>query len=135
VDDFAYKNDIYTFYLFIEKYGNSRIRAIKSFAKGIKRGIDAVENAVAYDYSNGFVEGTNNRNGFETLFLRIESISNELNKAKVGLEANGHYSYNLLGFLLDKGLPTYVINPLHTNLAFGLVTQNYFLLVMFSKSF
>ena len=35
---------------------------------------------------------------------------------KVGLEATGHYSYNLLGFLLDKGLPTYVINPLHTNL-------------------
>lgn len=27
-----------------------------------------------------------------------------------------HYSYNLLGFLLDNGLPTYVINPLHTNL-------------------
>ena len=37
-------------------------------------------------------------------------------KIKVGLEATGHYSYNLLGFLLDKGLPTYVINPLHTNL-------------------
>ena len=27
----------------------------------IKRDIDAVENAVAYDYSNGFVEGTNIR--------------------------------------------------------------------------
>ncbi len=37
-------------------------------------------------------------------------------KIKVGLEATGHYSYNILGFLLDKGLPTYVINPLHTNL-------------------
>ena len=36
--------------------------------------------------------------------------------AKDKLEATGHYSYNLLGFLLDKGLPTYVINPLHTNL-------------------
>ena len=24
--------------------------------------------------------------------------------------------YNLLGYLIDKGLPTYVINPLHTNL-------------------
>ena len=34
----------------------------------------------------------------------------------VGLEATGHYSYNILGFLLDCGLPTYVINPLHTNL-------------------
>ena len=34
----------------------------------------------------------------------------------LGLEATGHYSYNLLGFLLDNGLPTYVLNPLRTNL-------------------
>ena len=59
---------------------------------------------------------SNNRDGFETLFQKIESVSDDLNKVKVGLEATGHYSYNLLGFLLDKGLPTYVINPLHTNL-------------------
>lgn len=58
----------------------------------------------------------NNREGFETLFQRIESVSDDLTKVKVGLEATGHYSYNLLGFLLDKGLPTCVINPLHTNL-------------------
>ena len=58
----------------------------------------------------------NNREGFETLFHRIESASDDFSKVKVGLEATGHYSYNLLGFLLDKGLPTYVINPLHTNL-------------------
>ena len=58
----------------------------------------------------------NNREGFETLFQRILSVSDDLTKVKVGLEATGHYSYNLLGFLLDKGLPTYVINPLHTNL-------------------
>ena len=37
-------------------------------------------------------------------------------KVKVGLEATGHYSFNLLGYLIDKGLPTFVINPLHTNL-------------------
>ena len=59
---------------------------------------------------------SNNRDGFETLFQKIESVSDDLTKVKVGLEATGHYSYNLLGFLLDKGLPTYVINPLHTNL-------------------
>lgn len=59
---------------------------------------------------------SNNREGFETLFQRIESVSDDFSKVKVGLEATGHYSYNLLGFLLDKGLPTYVINPLHTNL-------------------
>ena len=58
----------------------------------------------------------NNRIGFDTLFQKIESISDDLSKVKVGLEATGHYSYNLLGFLLDKGLPTYAINPLHTNL-------------------
>lgn len=58
----------------------------------------------------------NNREGFETLFQRIQSISADLTKVKVGLEATGHYSYNLLGFLLDNGLPTFVINPLHTNL-------------------
>lgn len=59
---------------------------------------------------------SNNREGFETLFHRIESVSDDVANVKVGLEATGHYSYNLLGFLLDKGLPTYVINPLHTNL-------------------
>ena len=35
---------------------------------------------------------------------------------KVGLEATGHYSYNILGFLLENGLHTFLINPLHTNL-------------------
>ena len=58
----------------------------------------------------------NNREGFETLFQRIQSASDDLTKVKVGLEATGHYSYNLLGFLLDNGFPTFVINPLHTNL-------------------
>ena len=58
----------------------------------------------------------NSREGFETLFQRIESVSDDFTKVKVGLEATGHYSYNLLGFLLNKGLTTFVINPLHTNL-------------------
>ena len=58
----------------------------------------------------------NNRNGFDDLFSRIQSISPDISKIKVGLEATGHYSYNLLGYLIDKGLPTFVINPLHTNL-------------------
>ena len=59
---------------------------------------------------------TNNAEGFESLYSRIKSVARDLTKVKVGLEATGHYSYNLLGFLLDKGLTTYVINPLHTNL-------------------
>ena len=58
----------------------------------------------------------NNREGFDTLFQKIISVADDFSKVKVGLEATGHYSYNLLGFLFSKGLPTYVINPLHTNL-------------------
>lgn len=58
----------------------------------------------------------NNRQGFDELYQRIKSVSGDLTNVKVGLEATGHYSYNLLGFLLDKGLTTFVINPLHTNL-------------------
>lgn len=58
----------------------------------------------------------NNADGFESLLFRIKSVADDLSKVKVGLEATGHYSYNLLGFLLNKGLTTYVINPLHTNL-------------------
>ena len=54
---------------------------------------------------------SNNREGFNELYRRIESVSDDLTKVKVGLEATGHYSYNLLGFLFDKGLPTFVINP------------------------
>lgn len=58
----------------------------------------------------------NNAEGFDTLLHKIHSCANSNDKIKVGLEATGHYSYNILGFLLNQGLPTYVINPLHTNL-------------------
>lgn len=59
---------------------------------------------------------SNNRLGFEELYQRIESVTTDLSRVKVGLEATGHFSYNILGFLIDKGLTTFVINPLHTNL-------------------
>ena len=58
----------------------------------------------------------NTMEGFDNLHQKILSVTDDLTKVKVGLEATGHYSYNLLGYLLDKGLPTFVINPLHTNL-------------------
>lgn len=59
---------------------------------------------------------SNNRDGFNDLYQKIQSVTVDFVKVKVGLEATGHYSYNILGFLLDKGLTTFVINPLHTNL-------------------
>ena len=58
----------------------------------------------------------NTLDGFDFLFGRINSVAEDFDKVKVGLEATGHYSYNLLGYLLNKDLPTFVINPLHTNL-------------------
>ncbi len=58
----------------------------------------------------------NSKSGFEHLLSIINTCTGVDGKKKVGLEATGHYSYNLLGFLLDNGLPTYVISPLHTNL-------------------
>ena len=58
----------------------------------------------------------NNMEGFTTLLERIQDCTTPQDKIRVGLEATGHYSYNLLGFLLDNGLPTYVLNPLRTNL-------------------
>ena len=58
----------------------------------------------------------NNAEGFDTLLQTIRRCARPEDKIKVGLEATGHYSYNVLGFLLACGLPTYVINPLHTNL-------------------
>lgn len=58
----------------------------------------------------------NNREGYNNLYQKISSLTSDFSQIKIGLEATGHYNYNLLGFLLDKGLPTYVINPLHTNL-------------------
>lgn len=59
---------------------------------------------------------SNNMDGFHTLLEKIQACTAPQDKIKVGLEATGHYSYNLLGFLLDNGLATYVLNPLRTNL-------------------
>ena len=48
----------------------------------------------------------NNLDGFDDLYQKILSVMQDVNKVKVGLEATGHYSYNLLGYLIDKGFPT-----------------------------
>ena len=58
----------------------------------------------------------NNMDGFKQLLQTIRDCTKRSDKIKVGLEATGHYSYNILGFLLDNDLAVYVMNPLHTNL-------------------
>ena len=42
----------------------------------------------------------NNADGFHDLFQKISSLTNDFSNVKVGLEATGHYNYNLLGFLI-----------------------------------
>ena len=58
----------------------------------------------------------NTLQGFDELYEKIWSLTKDLAEIKVGLEATGHYHLNLLRSLLDNGLASYVINPLHTNL-------------------
>ena len=58
----------------------------------------------------------NNLEGFHTLLDKLQDCSTPQDSIKVGLEVTRHYSCNILGFLLDNGLATYVLNPLRTNL-------------------
>lgn len=58
----------------------------------------------------------NCKEGFDKLFANLKACGSDSSKIKVGLEATGHYSDNLLEFLITNNLPTTVINPLHTNL-------------------
>jgi transposase len=59
----------------------------------------------------------NNMDGFLDLLFKIKTAEKNPDKVKVGLEATGHYSCNILGFLKNKGLTTIVINPLYTSLS------------------
>ena len=85
------KRNIPLLYLFIEKYCKSELKALKSFAEGLKRDIDAIENAVAYDYSNGFVEGTNSRLKMikRTMYGRCRKRLLEAKLRYVGKHRNG----------------------------------------------
>ena len=58
----------------------------------------------------------NSQEGFGLLASRIAACSQPGDDVRVGLEATGHYSYNILGFLLASEFDTYVLNPLSANL-------------------
>jgi transposase len=60
----------------------------------------------------------NSREGFEELHRRIKSHQRRPSQenTKVGLEATGHYSDNIIGFLRKIGLPPIILNPLRVNL-------------------
>lgn len=54
--------------------------------------------------------------GFNQFFNLVVGFKESFDKIKVGLEATGHYSNNILNFLTSKGFSIFVINPLQTNL-------------------
>ncbi len=58
----------------------------------------------------------NSRDGFRTLKKVLQACSKNPKKIKVGLEATGHYSDNILAFLNNSGYDPVLFNPLHTNL-------------------
>lgn len=59
---------------------------------------------------------SNNLDGFHLLVSRIYSCSSDYSQIKIGLEATGHYSYNISEYLVNKNFPVFIINPLHTSL-------------------
>ena len=52
---------IHQLYCFIEHYSKCGISSLETFAKGLLTDQSAVEHAVSSDWSNGFVEGMNNK--------------------------------------------------------------------------
>lgn len=58
----------------------------------------------------------NNSKGFSSFYEKVICFEQDLGKIKVGLEATGHYSDNIISFLLEKEFNLFVLNPLHTSL-------------------
>lgn len=58
----------------------------------------------------------NTLDGFNLLLTSIFNFEKNLDNIKVGLEATGHYSNNIVNFLITKGFTLYLINPLQTSL-------------------
>ena len=54
-------NDVTLLDNFLTRYSESPSKPIKSFAIGLRGDLDAVKNSVTSEFSNGFVEGINNK--------------------------------------------------------------------------
>lgn len=75
-------------YIFIDKYINIDITELASFVNGLLRDIEAIENSVSSDLSNGFVEGTNSK--LKMIKRTMYGIcSKKLLAAKLMLAPNG----------------------------------------------
>ena len=86
--EFFKKKNLALLYTFIDKYIDMNISEISSFTNGLLRDIEAVENSVCSNLSNGFVEGTNSKLKMikRTMYGRC---SQKLLAAKLMLVRNG----------------------------------------------
>ena len=60
----------------------------------------------------------NTADGFEMLYRAITDVvsTTDFQHVRIGLEATGHYSVNLVAFIRSRGLEPVVFNPLTINL-------------------
>lgn len=58
----------------------------------------------------------NNAEGYDILLKTIRNHCHDFKDVKVGVEATGHYSNNLISFLRNNGFNLTIFNPLHVNL-------------------
>ena len=58
----------------------------------------------------------NSADGFTMLLEHIRCFVQDNSFVKIGLEATGHYSINLISFLRRNGFEPFVFNPLSVNL-------------------
>ena len=54
-------NDVTNLTRWLETYENSAIAELKSLLNGVKKDLEAIQNAIKYDVSNGVVEGSVNK--------------------------------------------------------------------------
>ena len=84
-------------------------------------GIDVAKNKHGYFIidSNGEVIQNNftfdnSQSGYELFLSKLPNVDRQ--KMRVGLESTGHYSNNLIDFLIREDFPVTLFNPLSTNL-------------------
>ena len=58
---------------------------------------------------------SNTTDGANSLLDKLSAFVNITADVEIGMEATGHYSNNILDFLLAKAFQTYLLNPLSTN--------------------
>lgn len=73
----------------IEKVSNLKIRKIDKFVNGLKRDMQAVRNAIIYEYNNGLAEGSVNKLKVIKRIMYVRNKFEMLRQKVLFLENNG----------------------------------------------